>query len=125
MKNFKKIENKAENDDKEAVNLQMKSFVQAIFSRPEVNAIGASRGPAGQLVTQMFKDAFRASQMILEEDGADSNPFPKPFSREFVLKVNVARPYLYSQPSPQRLYCRLRHHEFRLAGAFMVDQQFM
>ena len=80
----------------------------------------------GQLVTQMFKDAHRASRMILDDDNMENvKPFPKPFSREFVLKVNVTRPYVYSQPSPQRMYCRLRQHEFRVAGAFTIDQQFM
>ena len=103
----------------------MINFLSELFLQPKVNNIGASRGPAGQLVIQMFKDAHRASQMILDEEFEEGNPFPKPFSREFVLKVNVPRPYLYSQPSPQRLYCRLRHHEFRLAGAFSIDQQFM
>ena len=62
----------------------------------------------GQLVTQMFKDAHRASHMILGDESIENvKPFPKPFSREFVLKVNVPRPYVYSQPSPQRIYCRL------------------
>ena len=80
----------------------------------------------GQLVTQMFKDAHRASRMIIDDDNMENvKPFPKPFSREFVLKVNVSRPYVYSQPSPQRMYCKLRPNEFRVAGAFTIDQQFM
>ena len=74
----------------------------------------------------MFKDAHRASHMILGDESIENvKPFPKPFLREFVLKVNVARPYVYSQPSPQRIYCRLRQNEFRVAGAFTIDQQFM
>ena len=81
----------------------------------------------GQLVVQMFKDAHRASQMILddEEEMVEANPFPKPFSREFILKVNVGRPYTYSSTSPQRLFCRLTQNEFRVAGAFTLDQQFL
>ena len=75
----------------------------------------------------MFKDAHRASQMILddEEEMVETNPFPKPFSREFILKVNVGRPYTYSSTSPQRLFCRLTQNEFRVAGAFTLDQQFL
>jgi len=124
--NFEKVEDQAETDDKEAVSQQMRNFVKDLFSKSEVNAIGAARGPVGQLVTQMFKDAHRASHMILGDESIENvKPFPKPFSREFVLKVNVARPYVYSQPSPQRIYCRLRQNEFRVAGAFTIDQQFM
>ena len=113
-----------QNCDKEAYGNQMRIFVKDLQFNPEVPAIGAARGPVGQLVTQMFKDAFKASQMMLEDEDVPK-PFPKPFSREFVLKASVPRPYVYSQPSPQRLYCRLKHHEFRLAGAFTLDQQFM
>ena len=75
----------------------------------------------------MFKNAHRASQMILdeEEEMVETNPFPKPFSRAFILKVNVGRPYTYSSTSPQRLFCRLTQNEFRVAGAFTLDQQFL
>ena len=125
MKSCDVIEKGANSQDKEAVAGQMKDFVKELFVKPEVNAIGAARGPVGQLVIQMFKDAYRASQMIIDDNLPDSKPFPKPFSREFVLKFLVARPYVYSQPSPQRFYCRLRQHEFRAAGAFSLDQQFM
>ena len=155
MWNAEKVEAKASNDDKEAVVQQMKTFVKELYSKPEVAAIGASRGnsdiihwnvhifdftkfknnhfvmkigPVGQLVIQMFKDAHRASQMIVDEDESDFenvSPFPKPSSREFILKVNMHRPYTYSAQSPQRLFCKLSKNEFRIAGAFTLDQQFL
>ena len=45
--NFEKVENQAETDDKEAVVQQMRNFVKELFVKPEVNVIGAARGPAG------------------------------------------------------------------------------
>ena len=84
----------------------MRIFVKDLQNQAEVPALGASRGPVGQLVTQMFRDAYKASQMMLEE-AEIPKPFPKAFSREFILKALVSRPYVYSQPSPQRLFCRL------------------
>ena len=100
-------------------------FIKELLNNSEVKAIGGSRGPIGQLVTQMFADAFKAQQMDIQDELETRNPFPKPASREFVLKVNCARPYTYSAKCPQRLFCRLRPQEFRIAGAFSVDQQFM
>ena len=50
LKNFEKIENQAETDDKDAVRKQMRNFVKELFEKPEVNAIGAARGPAGNLI---------------------------------------------------------------------------
>jgi Rab3 GTPase-activating protein catalytic subunit len=128
--NVEKVQAEAVLEDKEAVGQQMKSFVKLLYTKPEVNALGAARGPVGQLVTQMFREAHRAAQMVLvehlEAGGEDeASPFPRPISREFVLKVNVGRPYTYSQSGPQRLYCRLRNYEFRAAGAFTIDKQFM
>ena len=132
LANAKKVKDQAINDDKEAVAQQMKNFVKDLFNKTEVSALGAARGPVGQLIIQMFKDAHRASQMLDdltpdEEENEDStkNYFPKPYSREFVLKVSTGRPYTYSAPSPQRFFCRLTQNEFRVAGAFTLDQQFL
>ncbi len=125
LQNVIKVQKEAQEDDQAAVGDQMKQFVKDLLCKQEVQAIGASRGPVGQLVLQMFNDAFKASQMILDDLDVPKNPFPKPFSRQFVLKVSAPRPYAYSQPSPQRLYCQLKQHEFRLAAAFSIDQQFM
>ena len=46
--NFEKVEDQAETDDKEAVSQQMHNFVKDLFSKSEVNAIGAARGPVGK-----------------------------------------------------------------------------
>lgn len=125
LKNAEKVESEAQVEDKEAVSGQLNAFVKQLYVKPEVNAIGGSRGPVGQLVTQMFKDAFKAANMILDNQDLECSPFPKPYSREFVLKANVPRPYAHSQASPQRMYGCLKNNEFRVASAFTIDQQFM
>ena len=51
-------------------------------------------------------------------------PFDKPFRREYILRSSVSRPAPYSRPSPQRMYCLITNHEFRLAGAFTEDTMF-
>ena len=48
--NFEKVEDQAETDDKEAVSQQMRNFVKDLFSKSEVNAIGAARGPVGKKI---------------------------------------------------------------------------
>ncbi len=126
LSNVHKVEATTENQDKEAVGLQMREFVKQLFVKPEVQALGASRGPVGQLITRMFKDAYRASHMIMDDEDCDlTRPFPKPVAREFVLKTKAARPYTYSKAGPQRLYCRLKQHEFRVAGAFTIHKTFL
>ena len=66
-------------------------------------------------------------EMIVEDEQVENltNIFPVPVSREFLLKVMVGRPYHYSQPTQQRFYCCLKEKEFRVAGAFSVDTQFL
>ena len=54
--------------------------------------------------------------MILGDDSMENaKPFPKP---------NLcSKLCLFANPCPK--YCRLRQHEFRVAGAFTIDEQFM
>ena len=59
------------------------------------------------------------------EDGGPVDVFPQPDSREFILRTCVGRPYPYSQSAPQRMYCCVTKNEFRVAGAFTIDKQFL
>jgi hypothetical protein len=36
-----------------------------------------------------------------------------------------SRPFSYSAACPQRMYALVRESEFRLAGAFSIDKQFL
>jgi len=104
------------------------SFLTTLFARPsEVPVIGSAKGPLGSMVCQMFKDAKCHREMIVEEDQVENlkDIFPRPLAREFLLKTTVGRPYPYSQPSHQRFYCCIQDSEFRVAGAFSVDNQFL
>eukprot|EP00095_Tigriopus_kingsejongensis_P007273 maker-scaffold144_size312663-snap-gene-2.35 protein:Tk07273 transcript:maker-scaffold144_size312663-snap-gene-2.35-mRNA-1 annotation:"hypothetical protein BRAFLDRAFT_221256" len=121
------VTNRAQADDQEAVASQMDDFVRQLYSKPEVKVVGASRGPAGQLIQKMFKEAEKATQMITEdmECSPDLKVFPRPVSREYIIRVVVPRPFPYSSKCPQRLYCCIKDREFRLAGAFSLDKQYL
>ena len=130
MKNFGAQTEEAAQDDVNAVKKQMKDFVKRLYTETEVPVLGAGRGPTGQLICKMFGDARRAENMILDEfdvevENNSMNIFPRPESREFVLRTCVGRPYPYSQSAPQRMYCCLKEQEFRIAGAFTIDKQFL
>ncbi len=83
----------------------------------------------------MFYDAQRASNFVIdneeipEEDilnGKSSGTiFPAPESKEFILRTFANRPFKYSAACPQRMYALIRDNEFRVAGAFSVDKQFL
>ena len=136
MKNFGAQTEEADSDDVDAVKKQMRDFVRNLYTpESEVPVLGAGRGPTGQLICKMFADAKRADSMISPDDedylisdasGCNSNDiFPRAESREFVLRTCVGRPYPYSQSAPQRMYCLVKDNEFRVAGAFTIDKQFL
>ena len=111
--------------DQDQVTKHMEDFVQALYSQPEVNVIGAARGPAGQLIRKMFLEEQRALHMAMDMEDSKINPFPQIFSKEYVLKLSTSRPYVHSRPTPQRLYALMNGREFRVAGAFSIDKQYL
>ncbi|TRY78537.1 hypothetical protein TCAL_04254 [Tigriopus californicus] len=123
------VKEKAQLDDQEQVARQMEDFVRQLYSCPEVKVVGASRGPAGQLIQKMFKEAEKATQMITDDMEAVTDAplkvFPAPVSREYIIRVAVPRPFPYSAKSPQRLYVCIKDKEFRLAGAFTLDKEYL
>lgn len=121
-------------EDKEAVLKQMKEFVHNLYMMPEAIVLGAGRGPTGQMVRRMFRDAHKAANMITDdsdEDGDDGDDhgqwatvFPAPESKEFILRTWMKRPRPYSTKVPQRMYCCIKD-DLRVAGAFTIDKQFL
>jgi hypothetical protein len=83
----------------------------------------------------MFYNAQRASCSIIDnEDPSDTvdltgkghkTIFPAPVSKEYILRTFTPRPYPYSAPTPQRMFTRIDKNEFRVAGAFSIDKQFL
>ena len=56
--------------------------------------------------------------MILGDDNMENaKPFPKPNLCSKLCLFQTLAPKL-------RMYCRLRQHEFSVAGAFTIDYQF-
>ena len=124
MKNFGGQADEADKDDTDAVKKQMNDFITRLYNEAEVPVLGSGRGPTGQLICKMFGDAYRAENMTFEDDG-HVDVFPQPDSREFILRTCVGRPYPYSQSAPQRMYCSVTKNEFRVAGGFTIDKQFL
>ncbi|XP_048577238.1 rab3 GTPase-activating protein catalytic subunit isoform X2 [Nematostella vectensis] len=108
-------------------------FLAALREKPEVNVIGAGRGPAGRVIHRLFakQATARLEQSRLEnpsDSKSSSSPaqqdFPTPTGREYILRTSAPRPARSSRVSPQRMYCVLTADEFRLAGAFTEDVTF-
>ena len=97
---------------------EMERFVRSLASGGEVTVLGASRGPAGRLVQNIFKESHQ------EEDPRDGGLPQTPCIKQFILRSLVSRPLPYSQPQAQRMYVRLGQGEFRLAGSFTQDRQY-
>ena len=113
-------------EDQDDVSKHMEHFVQDLYAKKEVKVVGASRGPAGQLIRQMFQEAHRAKEMLVRDVDShlveDEVVFPPEFSKEYIIRLSCPSPYPYSGKSPQRMYCCIKDNEFRLAGAFSVDK---
>ena len=83
----------------------------------------------------MFYDAQKASHFFIhneEENGSNiltgknsGTIFPVAEWKEFILRTYANRPYSYSASCPQRMYAKVRDNEFRIAGAFSIDKQFL
>lgn len=113
------VKSEASPQDKAEVVRHMGEFVRDLYTKSEVKVIGASRGPAGQLITNMFKDAQKAKGVKV------GNLFPFTYSQEYILRTMLKRPYGYSRSAPQRLYCCIKDGEFRMAGAFTLSKDIM
>ncbi|XP_063237642.1 rab3 GTPase-activating protein catalytic subunit isoform X2 [Bacillus rossius redtenbacheri] len=114
-----------------SVGLQV--FLARLMTETDVEVPGGPWGAIGNKIRAMFGEAQKALQLVskVERAGEDEpwshSPaaiFPPPTKREFVLRAVASRPAPYSAPSPQRMYCSLQRHEFRLAGAFSLDTVF-
>ncbi|XP_028409071.1 rab3 GTPase-activating protein catalytic subunit-like isoform X2 [Dendronephthya gigantea] len=113
--------------------IDTEAFIASLLEKPEVNVVGASRGPMGHVIKNLF-----SKQEILREQEQDydnheiskaptsnqSKPFPAPAGREFVLRTITNYPGRNSRECPQRMYCVLAGEEFRLAAAFTSDTTF-
>ncbi len=129
VKDFQSVKENAIRGDEEDAARHMTDFVRELTLRAEVPVIGAGRGHAGQLIRRMFLEAKKSLHMISDDfdggSGGELDPFPEPHSREYILRKSTSRPFPYSHPSPQRIYCCIRRDMFRLAGAFTVDKQYL
>ncbi|EDO49526.1 predicted protein, partial [Nematostella vectensis] len=101
-------------------------FLAALREKPEVNVIGAGRGPAGRVIHRLFaKQAVIYLTLFVQSSSSPAQQdFPTPTGREYILRTSAPRPARSSRVSPQRMYCVLTADEFRLAGAFTEDVTF-
>ncbi|KAI0217388.1 Rab3 GTPase-activating protein catalytic subunit [Lamellibrachia satsuma] len=113
----------------------LSSFVSTLLDQPEVDIMGAARGPLGIIIQRLFATAQKSAGLFnLSEDERDSEEytsrssgscdFPAPVGKEYILRTTVPRPAPWSRPSPQRMYCVLLKDDFRLAGAYSTDTTF-
>ncbi|KAL9957793.1 hypothetical protein ACROYT_G034737 [Oculina patagonica] len=110
----------------------VEQFLSALTEKPEVEVIGAGRGPAGRVIHRLFakQESARMQYASANEDASSNQPrrpappiqdFPPPTGREYILRTTIPRPRPSSRPCPQRMYCVLTNDDFRLAGAFTDD----
>jgi len=97
---------------------EMERFVKSLCGASEVVVPGAARGPAGRLIQSMFRE----SQQVQHPRVCG---LPPPSTKQFTLRCVSARPLPSSRPTPQRLYACMAAGEFRLAGAYTIDRQYL
>ena len=75
VKDFETVKDSAIPGDEEETARHMAEFVRALTTGgpAEVTVIGASRGPAGQLIRRMFLEAKRSLHMITDDFEAASS----------------------------------------------------
>ncbi|KAF4526732.1 hypothetical protein B566_EDAN015765 [Ephemera danica] len=94
----------------------------------EVEVPGGPSGSLGVQVKNMFLQTQLAAHLIPEDDRdkteSQSQAFPPPTEREFLLRVKACVPSPSSTPSAQRMYAVIKDDSFRLAAAFSNDTIF-
>jgi len=108
----------AEGQEQEDALNEMERFVMSLCGGGEVVVPGAARGPAGRLIQAIFKESHQNSY-------PRTAGLPPPINKQFSLRCVSGRPLPSSRPTPQRMYARLGPSEFRLAGAYTIDRQFL
>ena len=69
-------------------------------------------------------DELDAGERLTIEDRSDASLLQPPSVKEFVLRVDLPRPALYSRSLPQRMNCLLSDNEFRIASSLSEDTSF-
>ena len=90
VKDFETVKDSAIPGDEEATARHMAEFVRALTGgSAEVAVIGASRGPAGQLIRRMFLEAKRSLHMITDDfEAASSDDTGRMWMRSVVSDIN-------------------------------------
>ena len=112
--------------------IDTEAFVTSLLEKPEVNVVGASRGPMGRVIKRLFskQEVLKAQEQDYDNHEIkkpvvhQSRPFSAPAGREFILRTIANYPGKNSRECPQRMYCVLAGDEFRLAAAFTSDTTF-
>ena len=77
-----------------------------------------------RLKKQREMDELDVGDRMASEGRTQSNPLLPPLVKEYVLRIDVQRPAIYSRSLPQRMSCSLADNDFRIALTLSQDTLF-
>lgn len=77
-----------------------------------------------RLKKERESEELDAGERLTAEDRSDSSLLHPLSVKEFVLRVDLPRPALYSRSLPQRMNCLLSDNDFRIASTLSQDTSF-
>jgi len=125
---FDEIVNETEADK------NVEAFIQKLLLGNEICIEGGPMSCIGKIVTAQLEYQKEEDDSIqLAQSSSNTkkvvktrqSKIPNAAGREYILRTTVPRPNPTSRPSPQRLYTVITPYEFRMAGTFTNDTNFI
>lgn len=106
---------------------EMESFIQDLMNSSEVNVKAGSKSRIGKVIKSflLVDDIATPSN---QQEGLHipiKKKFPPASGREYILRTTLPLPSDSSRPSPQRMFTVITPDEFRMAGSFTHDTNFI
>ncbi|XP_012555264.2 rab3 GTPase-activating protein catalytic subunit isoform X1 [Hydra vulgaris] len=114
----------------------MESFLKKLLNKDEVLILGGRHSQIGGIVTKLLQHQKEENDSMFSSSKETNNrpqtnlssthkDIPYPFGREYIFRTTVPRPSRTSRLCPQRMYTAITPDDFRMAGCFTQDTNFL
>ena len=104
---------------------EIETFIHSLLNCSEVNVKGASKSRIGKIIQTLLIPPETEEHSEMESIPKMQRGFPQASGREYILRTSLPLPNDSSRCCPQRLFTVITPEEFRMAGSFTKDTNFI
>ena len=104
---------------------EMENFIHSLLNSSEVCIKGGSKSRIGKIIKSFLFNEEKQVSNKKEESLPMKKKFPHASGREYILRTTLPIPSGSSRLCPQRLFTVITPEEFRMAGSFTRDTNFI